>query len=420
MTIATRLRRVTPLAHGSGALGLYAVASSGAIAVVLGVTSWLSLRHFRALPTITEDEAGDANEGEGDWPHVSIVVPARNEERNLPRLLASLTRLDYPDYEILVVDDGSTDRTAAIARDFTSRSPVALRVLSAPPPAPGWTGKNAACAYGAEAAGGDWLLFTDADTEHRPSSLRLAMRAARVAHASALSLFTEQQCDTFWERLLLPFAYQQYFSGARPARLTAKEGPALANGQYFLIARVAYEASGGHASVRSSLIDDVALANALKRAGYPPLPCRGEALSRVRMYHSLGELVEGFTKNSFQFLREQRSSAGLVVLGTACAAGVIPATVGAALYGGPVALGLCGCAYAIQVVGLAPWARDFGVPARYAALAPVAALVFTGIALSSMLHVLTRRPVRWKGRGYPTTTGARAEEPQRERTHARS
>ncbi|MGH2485679.1 MAG: hypothetical protein ACRDHE_06680, partial [Ktedonobacterales bacterium] len=247
-----------------------------------------------------------------------------------------------------------------------------------------------------------------------------AIHTARSHHVGALSFFTQQECRSFWERLLLPFAYQQYFSGVRATRLLDPSGPALANGQYFLIARTAYDASGGHRAVRGSLIDDVALATALKRSGYPPLPCRGELLVRVRMYHSLRELVEGFTKNSFQFLREQRASAGVVVLGTACAAGLLPALYGAVLYGGTPAISLGVAAYVIQVAGLAWWARAFGVPVRYALLAPIAALVFTGIAVSSLLHVAARRPVRWKGRGYPAHAGDRspAATPQ-ERAHVR-
>ena len=408
------------LAGATGALGLYSVASSAVIAVTLAVTSWLSFRHYRALPKIAADGAGNDVDDERAWPSVSIVVPARNEERNLPRLLTSLSALDYPDYEIVVVDDGSTDRTAAIAREFAERASAPFRVLSAPRPEPGWTGKNAACAYGAGAARGQWLLFTDADTEHERSSLRMAIRTARAHRIGALSFFTRQECRSFWERLLLPFAYQQYFSGVRATRLGGATGPALANGQYFLISRTAYDESGGHRAVRGSLIDDVALATTLKRAGFPPLPCRGEELVSVRMYHSLRELVEGFTKNSFQFLREQRASAGFVVLGTACAASILPVAIGAALHGGPLALVICGCAYAIQVAGLLPWARDFGVSPLYALMAPISALVFTGIALSSMLHVVTRRPVRWKGRGYPTAVShAPAPASLEERSHVR-
>ena len=161
-----------PLVGVRGALGAYAVASAGLMAAAVGITSWLSLRRYRALPKIADDEPAGGEETDDVRPRVSIIVPARNEERNLPRLLASLTDLDYPDYEIIVVDDGSTDRTGAISRQAAAQASVSLRVLSAPPPAPGWTGKNAACARGAEAAYGEWLLFTDADTAHSSDSLK--------------------------------------------------------------------------------------------------------------------------------------------------------------------------------------------------------------------------------------------------------
>ena len=420
MDIGMRTRLFSAAARGGGALGAYSVASAALIASALALTSWLSVRNYRALPR-AEQPPGDAHTGKnGDaWPRVSVIVPARNEQRNLPRLLASLTALEYPNYEVIVVDDGSTDETAAIAGSYAARSHARVRVLAAPNPEPGWTGKNAACAFGAAVADGDWLLFTDADTEHAAASLRAAIHTARSRHVSALSFFTQQECRSFWERLLLPFAYQQYFSGVRATRLLDPSAPALANGQYFLISRSAYDASGGHSAVRGSLIDDVALATALKSAGYPPLPCRGERLVRVRMYHSLRELIEGFTKNSFQFLREQRASAGLVVLGTACAAGLLPALIGAVLTGGTPAIALCVGAYVIQVAGLAWWTRAFGVPARYALLAPVSALVFTGIAVSSLAHVAARRPVHWKGRGYPTHSHPSPIETAQERASVR-
>src|SRR6185437_1548320 len=101
-----------------------------------------------------------------------------------------------------------------------------------------------------------WLLFTDADTEHAPLTLRAAVSAALRRRAGALSLFAGQRCFGFWERLLLPFAYQQYFAGVNPRALDTPGSPALANGQYILVARAAYAAAGGHAAVAASIIDD--------------------------------------------------------------------------------------------------------------------------------------------------------------------
>ena len=380
--------------------GIYASASPFVLAGVIGGSALLAHRHYRALPTVPPRtpmrEAGPS----GGWPRMSIVVPARNEERNLPPLLDTLLALDYPSYEVIVVDDASDDSTGILADDYAARSGGRLRVLHASGPDAGWTGKNHACWTGAQAASGDWLLFTDADTTHATDALRAAVAAALDAHVEALSLFTAQRCVTFWERLLLPFAYQQYFAGVRPVALARPTGPALANGQYFLISRRAYVASGGHAAVAASIIDDVALAGALKRAGFPPRACRGEALVSVRMYDSLPALAQGFTKNAAQFLKEQRATGPLVVLSTACASAIAPTLATGILRRDAVAIAGGVVAYAVQALGLLPWLRGFGVPRRYALLAPAASLGFTLIALSSAWHTLTRRPVSWKGRGY--------------------
>lgn len=408
--IAGRLADAAPSAGT-----LYAAASPWWLAGVVGATGALALAHYRALPLLVAltDVAGDDTAAievpeVAHLPRVSIIIPARNEERTLPTLLESLLALDYPDYEVLVVDDNSTDGTARVVEEYVRHAPGRVRLLSAPEPPVGWTGKNTACVAGARAATGRWLLFTDADTEHLPGSLRAAMTTALRLHARALSLFPQQRCLSFWERLLLPFAYQQYFVGVRPAALRAATGPALANGQYILVARDAYEQAGGHAAAAGSIIDDVALAGALKRAGTPVLVCRGERLVRVRMYASKGALVEGFTKNSFQFLGEQGVGGALVVLSTACAAGVLPALVGAvasalgAGLGQAQTLAVVGAslAYLLQVGLVLPWLRFFGVPRRYAPLVPLAALVFVLIAISSAVHVVLRRPVTWKGRAY--------------------
>ncbi len=381
------------------ALGPYAlpplIAACGALAAA----------HYRALPHVPLPDIASPDEV---LPFVSVIVPARNEERNLPALLRSLLALDYPHFEIILVDDASEDATPAIARTFASTSPGRLLVIRGTGPEPGWTGKNYACAMGAAASRGDWLLFTDADTEHCASSLRAAVQMALRHRVKALSLFPQQRCLSFWERLLLPFAYQQYFVGVYPRALHRPDGSALANGQYFLIARDAYTEAGGHVAVSSSIVDDVALAATLKRAGYAPLVCRGETLVSVRMYHSLGSLAQGFTKNSAQFVREQRLAGLSVVLSTACACGIVPAILASARARNRRTLVAGGTAYLLHVLALLRWVGDFGVPRRYALLGPFAALGFTAIALSSAFLSLSGRPVRWKGRAVPNRLGARA------------
>lgn len=398
---------------------IYASASPFVLAGIAGAAALLAERHYRALPAVTPS-ADTADAGYGHlWPRVSIVVPARNEQRILSRLLDSLLALDYPDYEVVVVDDASTDATGALADAYAARSRGRLRVLHVAGPHSGWTGKNAACWAGAHAADGEWLLFTDADTIHASGSLRAAVAAALASGAEALSLFPAQRCVTFFERLLLPFAYQQYFVGVRARTLARPTGPALANGQYFLISRRAYDASGGHAAVAASIIDDVALAGALKRAGFSPRACRGEELVAVRMYDSLPALVQGFTKNAAQFLREQKTAGYVVVLSTASAAAIAPTLAASIVNRNPAAVMGASLAYCAQVLGLLPWLRTFGVPRRYALLAPLAALGFTLIALSSAWHTVARRPVRWKDRGYLAAATGVASMPERKPRPAR-
>ncbi len=391
-----------------------AVAGPLAMAAVIAGCGALALAHYRALPPVLRWRRGMTGRPLAGAPSVSIIVPARDEEHNLPRLLRSLIALDYPTYEVIVVDDASTDATSTIADRYAADTEGLVRALHLAGPEPGWTGKSWACWQGARAARGDWLLFTDADTEHEYGSLRAAVAAAHEAGVAALSLFPRQQCLSFWERLLLPFAYQQYFVGVRPTRLRRPNCPALANGQYFLIQRDAYAACGGHAAVGGSIIDDVALAGALKRVGCTPLVCHGEELVRIRMYSGLGALVEGFQKNAFSFLRQQGFAGALVALSTACNAGILAALAGAVLARSPLGMAAVVVAYGTQAALLAPWERAFGVRRGYALLAPLAALVFMLIALASLLRVLTGRRVRWKGRRYPTRGKAQRQITERE------
>lgn len=364
-------------------------------ALIVAVAGARSLARYHALPIAPALPPPAAPLAAA--PLVSIIVPARNEARTLPTLLPSLLQQDYPRLEIIVVDDASTDGAAEVAARWVARDPR-LRLIRGAGPPPGWTGKSAACWQGAQVARGDWLLFTDADTCHTPAALRSALALAAQSKAAAVSLFPRQRCESFWERLLLPFAYQHYFVGVNTRALHRPDAPALANGQYYLISRAAYAAAGGHAAIAHSVIDDVALAGALKRAGYATLVARGEALVSVRMYDGFGALAEGFTKNAAQFVRAQRGAGALVALSTAASAVTLPTLLSRAASGDLLGLSGALAAWLASCWALAPWARLFGVRRRYLPLAPLAALVFTSIALTSFAHVLLRWPVRWKGR----------------------
>lgn len=226
-------------------------------------------------------------------PLVSVIVPARNEEASLGACLASLISQTGVSFEIVVVDDGSTDRTRSIAQSFPG-----VRVGEAGPLPPGWSGKNKALTTGAGQASGQWLLFTDADTVHYPGSLARAVTEAVQHHADLLSYSPEQEVRGFWEKSIMPVIFADLARTYRPSRVSdPNSSVAAANGQYLLISRNAYNAVGGHAAIATSLLEDVALAQAVKRSGRRIFFRLGADVVRARMYRSLPQLIEGWTKN---------------------------------------------------------------------------------------------------------------------------
>ncbi len=224
-------------------------------------------------------------------PEVSVIVPARNEEACLAGCLRSLVGQHGPAYEVIVVDDHSTDATRAIAERFP------VRVIAAEALPSGWSGKCNAAFAGARSAKGKWLLFTDADTKHAPASIACGLREAIASGAALLSYSPKQEVQGFWERVLMPVIFAELAATYRPADVCNPALPAAAaNGQYLLIRRDAYEAIGGHAAVAANILEDVALAKRAKQAGYR-LQFGWSDVVSTRMYRSFPLMWEGWTKN---------------------------------------------------------------------------------------------------------------------------
>ncbi len=226
-------------------------------------------------------------------PTVSIIVPARNEEGSLGRCLESLVAQAGVSFEIIVVDDGSTDRTREIAESFPG-----VRVIGAGPLRGGWTGKNNAVFTGASTARGVWLLFTDADTVHSPGSLARAVAEAERHGAALLSFSPEQEVHCFWEMAVMPVIFAELAAAYRPSEVSDPACPAAAaNGQYLLVSREAYDLVGGHATLAAGLLEDVDLARAVKANGRRIYFRYGADAVRTRMYRNFTQLREGWTKN---------------------------------------------------------------------------------------------------------------------------
>lgn len=231
---------------------------------------------------------------------VSIIVPARNEARNIAAVVDSLTRTEGVRFEVLVVDDRSDDDTADLARALDAAQADRLTVIDGTPLPEGWLGKNWACHQGARQARGRLLLFTDADTVHAPDLLARALAALDEDRADALTLAGRQIMGSFWERLVQPQIFMgiltRYPNTRR--RLPAERWrDAIANGQYVLVRRETYEAIGGHEAVRGEVVEDMRIAQRLVRLGYTLTVRADEEGFATRMYTSLPELVEGWSKN---------------------------------------------------------------------------------------------------------------------------
>jgi glycosyltransferase involved in cell wall biosynthesis len=226
-------------------------------------------------------------------PTVSVIVPARNEEACLGDCLHSLATQSGVAFEIIVVDDQSTDRTREIAMSFPE-----VRVIEAAPLPDGWTGKNNAVTIGACQARGEWLLFTDADTVHLPGSLAAALKEAQDNGAELLSYSPEQIAVTFWEMAILPVVFAELARQYSPSKVSDPASPiAAANGQYILIRRGTYEAVGGHAAIAGNILEDVALARAVKTSGRKIRFRYAADRVRTRMYRNYAQLRDGWTKN---------------------------------------------------------------------------------------------------------------------------
>jgi glycosyltransferase involved in cell wall biosynthesis len=232
---------------------------------------------------------------------VSAIIPARNEEASIARAVESVVA--QPEIgEVIVVDDESTDGTAAILKDLASRLPK-LSMLPAGDLPVGWVGKNHALAVGAAVAKGDWLLFTDADTLHLPGTMRRALADAVEHDAVLVSYSPEQEMETWWERALILQIYWMLSKRYTFEKVNDSALPdAAANGQFILVRRDVYESVGGHRAVADEILEDVAVARLVKRAGSRLYFATGLGIVRTRMYRSFGAMWEGWTKNLYALL----------------------------------------------------------------------------------------------------------------------
>jgi len=335
-------------------------------------------------------------------PELTIIVPARNEARQIEQCVRSLLGQDYPNVEVIVVDDRSQDDTAAIVARIAAEDPR-LQLIGGEPLPDGWVGKPWALHQGAQQARGEWLLFTDADTIHEPNAATAAIVHAQSHNLDVLSVLTEQLMVTPAERMLLPsILWTIAFSiGSLAAINDPASESALFNGQYILMPRSVYHAIGGHEAVRNEIAEDLELARLFKRDGrFRTALVGANGLVRVRMYRSLREIWEGFVKNFWVGARDQRTLAAIGITLLTCISPVTPLALIAVLalhaWGAAIALGLAMCA---TIAGAGPGMYRLGLGVTSSLYLPVGIAFVVAIFITSVVR-RERGGVTWRGRRY--------------------
>jgi chlorobactene glucosyltransferase len=335
---------------------------------------------YRAMPEIPRSARHDTVNG---FPSLSIIIPARNEEKNLARLLPTLNALDYPGaLEIIVVDDHSRDGTSAVAENFGAR---VIRVDALPT---GWRGKPHACHLGAQAARGDWLLFTDADTLHETDSAARAVAFANDHVLDGLTLFLRQQVNGVLDGIVLMTAFAGLFAGVRRAN-------DLMNGQYILLRRSVYFASGGFAAVRNQALEDLALGTHLRQSGYAVMALRGASAAAVRMYADTPQMWHGMTRLGAGSLKYAGASALRTALFTTAL--MSPLLVAFGVLTRSLHFAWLPITWLVSSASVLPFARRFGF-AWWALLAPCGALFVMLAAWWGLFSRVVGRGIYWRGR----------------------
>jgi chlorobactene glucosyltransferase len=343
-----------------------------------------------------------------DPPLVSLVIPARNEARNIRRCVESALGSRYPRLEVIVVDDHSTDETGTIAAELAS-SDARLRVITPPVLPAGWFGKQWACAAGAAAAHGELLGFMDADTWQAPDLVTRVVHAMRARGSDLLSVAGMQELGSFWERMIQPqiFAIMlQRFGGTELVNRSRNVSQKIANGQCIWVRRDTYDVLGGHAAVKHEVAEDLALAQLWFRSGRTVTLVLGLSQLSTRMYTSLRELIDGWGKNIYAGGRKAMPLGAVgraifpLLLVTPGLFGVVPPIV--------LALGLLGVvgsaaltwAAIATTANLVWWLLVYAwlrLSPVYALLHPLGAAMVLYIALGAIVR---GRRVRWKEREY--------------------
>jgi len=372
------------------------------VSTILWLVVFFRLRFFeKNIPSL--DSTSELPDPPGGWPFISVVIPARNEETIVGECLVALAAQDYPEFEIIFVNDQSTDSTLAVAKNALKDFRFERIIDGAAPPAgETWVGKSWALMQGVEEAKGEWLLFIDADVVHHPLALKKAVAKALELGVDALSIFPTIHCRSFWEKMIMPlFAtlsvlVEPLDDASHPGRRAAR-----LCGAFILIRRGIYESAGTHAAVHDQILEDMALARILKRQGRRTWLTYTRDLGHTRMYEHFRELWHGLSRLSLPLLRY--SIPLLIFAWVAAVVGTLVPWIATAA--GLVRLDwpLAGAGIALCVLtrrAIQPVFTVVRTQPGYAWLLPLAAVLYCLAATRAAFRHFTGRGLAWKGQAY--------------------
>jgi hypothetical protein len=354
------------------------------------LVAWIGFVGSRRLPDLTLDAPTGAT------PSLSVIVPARNEAAALPRALPALLASDYPDLEVVAVDDRSTDGTDRILDAWRSQG-ARLSVLHLASVPDGWLGKTHALQAGYRRSRGEWLLFTDADVVFHPGCLRRAVAYAERERVDHLVLVPHVETAGFWEPVLVGCFGLLFGLLLRPwAASNPSSRASVGIGAFNLVRRSAYEAIGTHQALANAVLDDLQLGALIKRGGFRQVALLGREMLSVRWQVGLGGIVRGLEKNAYAGLGFSAALAATACAGL-LAVGVAPVVLAAAA---PARL-LWAAAALVAIGCQARHAREARLPLWSALFQPLGFAVLAYVIARSTVLARLRGRIEWRGTSYP-------------------
>lgn len=370
--------------------------AAGAFSIFLGAIILIVLSNIILIPRLKSSLMTDSTR------KVSILVPARNEQDNIENCVRSLMAQDYPNYEIIVLNDNSTDDTEKILERLAEED-SRLKVINGTPLPQGWLGKNWACMQLANASSGELLFFTDADTVHQPFSASASVSLMEDRSPGLLSGFVQQRMDTLGEKLVVPLMLWGMLCFTPVAIMHYMKYSFLtaACGQYMVFDREAYFKVGGHSAVKARVDEDKEFARVMKQEGFSVTMADATRMISCKMYGGFREAIKGFSKNVFSAFNYKILP--FVLIWVAAVACIVTPVLYLVFVGYRTNPALTSQAMILVALSLLIWLLTYWktrVPYYLTLLYPMSMLIWFYVSMNSIYLSITGKSF-WKGRNIP-------------------